>query len=472
LIRRSHFIWLLALILLGLSPAAEEKRLAVYTPQTGFTVPVTDHDSLEYVSVTDLLDPFGQATLKKDGKRWRLHFEASGKTIDGEFSDESDQAKIRGKKIRLGHPFWADNGRGYIPLTASPALLAQFVPGSSYLRENSRRLFIGDVATTFTADLQKGNPSKLVLHFSAPVNPSVATEPGHVRFSFAREPLVSTGQPQTFDDPLIRSSVYNETNGSSEIAVTTGVPVTASFSDGNRTITLTPVPVQAAAVPPAPTLPPAPTNAAPGTSAAQTPQPAAPLRFLVVVDPAHGGTDPGAALGGGLFEKDVTLAVARRIRTELDQRGIATQLLRDGDATLTLDQRAIAANASRAALYIAVHADSLGSGVRLYTSRNSSVPSSQTLFVPWDQAQTCYVDQSRNLAASLKSELESRRVKTLPLESSLRPLRNLAKPAIAIELAPPDNSTEGLTSVAYEQSVATATAAAVAKIRGSLEAQP
>ena len=63
-------------------------------------------------------------------------------------------------------------------------------------------------------------------------------------------------------------------------------------------------------------------------------------------------------------------------------------------------------------------------------------------------------------------------MKTLPLESSLRPLRNLAKPAIAIELAPPDNSTEGLTSVAYEQSVATATAAAVAKIRGSLEAQP
>ncbi len=469
MIRRSHLIWLLALILLGLSPAAEEKRLAVYTPQTGFTVPVTDHDSLEYVSVTDLLDPFGQATLKKDGKRWRLHFEASGKSIDGEFSEGNAEAKIRGKKIRLGHPFWADSGRGYIPLTASPALLAQFVPGSSYLRENSRRLFVGEVATTFTADLQRGNPSRLVLHFSAPVNPSVATEPGHVKFTFSREPLVSSGQPQTFDDPLIRTSVYSENNGASEITVTAGVPVTASFSDGNRTITLTPVPVQAAA-PPTPALPPAPATPAPGTSAQST-QPAAPPRFLVVVDPAHGGTDPGAALGAGLFEKDVTLAIARRIRTELDQRGIAAVLLRDSDATLTLDQRAVAANASRGAIYLAVHADSLGSGVRLYTSRTNGSASPQAVFVPWDQAQAHYIDQSRKLSASVLDELGSRQVRTVLLETGLRPLRNLAKPAIAIEVAPPANSADGLTSVAYEQSIATATAAAVAKVRGSLEGQ-
>lgn len=470
MIPRSRLISLLALILLGLSPAAEEKRLAVYTPQTGFTVPVTDHDSLEYVSVTDLLDPFGQATLKKDGKRWRLHFEASGKSLDGEFNEGNAEAKIRGKKIKLGHPFWSDSGRGYIPLTASPALLAQFVPGASYLRENSRRLFVGNVATTFTADLQRGNPSRLVLHFSAPVNPSVATEPGHVKFTFSREPLVSSGQPQTFDDPLIRTSVYSENNGASEIAITTGVPVTTSFSDGNRTITLTPVPVQAAA-PPTPTLPPAPATPTPGTPTAQATQPAAPPRFLVVVDPAHGGTDPGAALGAGLFEKDVTLAIARRIRTELDQRGIAAVMLRDSDATLTLDQRAVATNASRGAIYLAVHADSLGSGVRLYTSRTNGVASQQTVFVPWDQAQSRYVDQSHNLAASLATELDSRQVKAVPLASGLRPLRNVAKPAIAIEVAPPANSPDGLTSVAYEQAIATATAAAVAKIRGSLEGQ-
>jgi N-acetylmuramoyl-L-alanine amidase len=443
----------------------------VYTPQTGFTVPVTDHDSLEYVSVTDLLDPLGQATLKKDGKRWRLHFEASGKTIDGEFNEGSDKAKIRGKKIRLGHAFWSDNGRGFVPLTAAPAVLAQFVPGSSYLRENSRRLFVGEVATTFTADVQKGSPSRLVLHFSSPVNPSVATEPGRVKLTFSREPLVSSERSQqTFDDPLIRSSVYSENNGVSEIAVTTGVPVNTSFSDGNRTITLTPVPVQAVAPPPPAVLPPAP--AAPTQPSTAQSQPAAPPRFLVMVDPAHGGTDPGAALGGGLFEKDVTLAIARRIRAELDQRGIAAVLLRDGDATLTLDQRATAANASRAALYVAVHADSLGSGVRLYTSRTNPSTNQQTLFVPWDQAQTRYVDQSHNVAASLMAELDSRQVKVVPLETGLRPLRNLAKPAIAIEVAPPANSSDGLMSVAYEQSIATATAAAVAKVKGSLEGQP
>jgi len=193
---------------------------------------------------------------------------------------------------------------------------------------------------------------------------------------------------------------------------------------------------------------------------------------VVVIDPAHGGDDPGAALGDGLFEKDVTMAIARRIRNELEQRGIAATLVREGDATLTIDQRAAVANASRLGLYISVHVDTLGSGVRLYSARLSD-PAQATKhgFVPWNSAQSAYLDQSHNLVASLIGEFDSRKIQAVPLETGMRPLRNITKPAIAIEVAPPPGSDiKGLTTVVYEQAVATAVGSAIANLRGAVEA--
>src|SRR5258708_2330632 len=89
---------------------------------------------------------------------------------------------------------------------------------------------------------------------------------------------------------------------------------------------------------------------------------------LILIDPAHGGSDPGALLTPSVSEKEVTLAVARRLREELTARGILCQLLRDNDSTLSTDQRAAIANASGPALYIGLHASSLGSGVRVFTA--------------------------------------------------------------------------------------------------------
>src|SRR5205807_889032 len=69
-------------------------------------------------------------------------------------------------------------------------------------------------------------------------------------------------------------------------------------------------------------------------------------RPLVVIDPAHGGSERGAALTDTLLEKNITLGFARLLRHELEQRGYAVLMLRDGDDTLTLDQRAGFANAA------------------------------------------------------------------------------------------------------------------------------
>ena len=91
-------------------------------------------------------------------------------------------------------------------------------------------------------------------------------------------------------------------------------------------------------------------------------------RYFAVVDASHGGNDRGEALSPTLAEKDITLAFARRLRQELESRGITTLVLRDSDANLSLDERASFANTTHAAIYIALHAASNGHGVRLYTA--------------------------------------------------------------------------------------------------------
>src|SRR2546422_132219 len=76
-------------------------------------------------------------------------------------------------------------------------------------------------------------------------------------------------------------------------------------------------------------------------TAATTPNPISGLRFrhTVVIDPGHGGADPGNPgryFPNGLVEKDITLAIARLLRAELVRRGIAASLTRSTDTLIDL----------------------------------------------------------------------------------------------------------------------------------------
>ncbi|HSK45767.1 MAG TPA: N-acetylmuramoyl-L-alanine amidase, partial [Candidatus Binatia bacterium] len=84
-----------------------------------------------------------------------------------------------------------------------------------------------------------------------------------------------------------------------------------------------------------------PSSTAPTESRKRTPE------FFVMIDPSHGGNDKGATLGGKLAEKDITLRLAREVRKELEERGIAARLLRESDIDLSLDRRAEITNEQR-----------------------------------------------------------------------------------------------------------------------------
>ena len=83
---------------------------------------------------------------------------------------------------------------------------------------------------------------------------------------------------------------------------------------------------------------------------------------LVVIDPGHGGKDPGSqAIRDGveiLNEKDINLDVALRLNRMLKSAGVNTYMLRDSDTSITLYERPAMANAANGDLYVAVHNNS------------------------------------------------------------------------------------------------------------------
>jgi N-acetylmuramoyl-L-alanine amidase len=79
----------------------------------------------------------------------------------------------------------------------------------------------------------------------------------------------------------------------------------------------------------------------------------------VVLDPGHGGTDPGAIGAGGVREKDVTLDVASRVKRLLEEGRLAVSMTRDGDTTLSLRDRVLLANAKRPDVFVSIHVNSL-----------------------------------------------------------------------------------------------------------------
>ena len=104
-----------------------------------------------------------------------------------------------------------------------------------------------------------------------------------------------------------------------------------------------------------------------------------------MLDPGHGGVDPGAISVTGAFEKDLTLAMARVVRDQLAATGrYRVVLTRDSDVFLRLRDRVAKAREAGAELFISLHADSIGSsdvrGMSIYSlSENASDREAATL---------------------------------------------------------------------------------------------
>jgi len=470
LTKKALAILLATLTLLSAAPSADEKHISVYSPVAIYTLPVLDRDGQEYVGLLELLEPLGRVSSESQGRRWRLRYNA----VDAEFVGGKTRARIHGRDFDFTAPFLIEDSRGLVPLSSLSALLPRFLGTPVNFRESARRLFVGDVGIQISFQLDASNPPRLALNFSAPVNPAISTEPGRLRMVFKRDPVVSPGsQSISFDNKVITHASYSENNGDAELDVAANQSLMASFSNDRKTIMISTIMVPA-------------TPSGVGTgpqNPAQAP-PAANMassnvnvnvnahRILAVVDPAHGGDERGAALTDTLAEKNVTLGFARLLRHELEIRGFAVALLRDGDSSLTLDQRAAAANGARAGIYISLHAASQGSGARVYTALLPVEGTSKGIFHAWNAAQAPALPVSRIVSAAIVAEMQKRAFPVRASSASLRPLNNVFMPAVAVELAPGADGVADLISANYQQRAASAIADAVVSVRDRLGVQP
>jgi N-acetylmuramoyl-L-alanine amidase len=208
------------------------------------------------------------------------------------------------------------------------------------------------------------------------------------------------------------------------------------------------------------------------TSLAATAQQPTP-RTVILLDPAHGGPDPGAKLADNVTEKSLTLAFAARLRALLSTSGFTIMSTHEADpaVTFTTDQRAEIANHAHPAACLILHATDSGNGIHIITSElqphdNSYDPDSHHP-IPWNTAQSASIPQSLALANQIGVALIRSKLPVLVTRASIRPLDNLTCPAIAIEIAPltRDDDTTPVTDANYQQQIAQAISAGLTSWR-------
>jgi N-acetylmuramoyl-L-alanine amidase len=198
------------------------------------------------------------------------------------------------------------------------------------------------------------------------------------------------------------------------------------------------------------------TAQAPQQMPQQAPQPppvSLPSLSVVVLDPAHGGTDAGARGAGGINESDVVMEFARAIRAALEARGFRVVQTRGGTDNPSFDDRSAAANAQRGAVFITLHVSSTGTPgqVRVYSEPlpGSALPNApgqppaslsfpaHNGLLPWDRAQEPYAAASRRLAELMQTALTLKfsGSPATPEFAPVRQLRTVGAPAIAIEVS-------------------------------------
>jgi N-acetylmuramoyl-L-alanine amidase len=220
-----------------------------------------------------------------------------------------------------------------------------------------------------------------------------------------------------------------------------------------------PEPLPAPPAPPSAARPAAPSAGGPPKPAPSFTSSPASIR-TIVIDPGHGGNDPGVAGPNGTTEKEVTLDVAQRLKTAIEGRlGIRVLMTRESDRIVPIDQRTALANNNKADLFISLHANASfrpsTSGATIFCAsfeqagdataqdllKGQTLPafgggSRDLEMVLWDLAQIRHVDQSQAFAAVVQKQFRNRvPLSARPIQRApLRVLESANMPAVVIEM--------------------------------------
>ena len=217
----------------------------------------------------------------------------------------------------------------------------------------------------------------------------------------------------------------------------------------------------------------------------------------IVIDPGHGGKDPGALGRGSLQEKAIVLSISKKLRDILTKKGYTVLMTRDSNRFIPLRERTVFATQHKADLFLSIHANGSGSpkanGIETYYLAVTSTDKAAEDIAARENADSGYSIQEletllKGIIQESKSEDSKRLAKhvqqalvraTGAVDRGVKHARFVVLigtnvPAILIETGFVSNPTEGrkLKTSAYQHKIATAIAQGIEKFLGKTDETP
>ncbi len=431
------------------------ERVTVVGPQGREAIPISELANVPMVPL-DELNRFLGSTIQASADSTSATFSVGERSAVVSAGRSMVRVGADGKLILLSAPIAARGGRWFVPLDFLEKVLPQ-VAGQRVTYESDTRLLAlgeGFPRVSVTSFPYPGY-TRVVLESSTPVEYQVTQGGGRVHVSMPVGYLESDFSSEELQDGVVERVMLTRQPDGYLLAISLGesfgtLKAFQLESPSRMVLDLfrSRVPTNQTVPPPAPApgppgqdatadnttdipVPPRPTPPPPPASSDNVVRG---VLKTITLDPGHGGSETGATGSGGLQEKDVALAIARRLGQLLESRlGVRVLLTRDGDNYLELDERTTIANNNKSDLFLSIHANASprpnasGSEVyylsyeasddesrRLAASENANGltrprASSDLDFILWDMAQASHLNESATLAELLQDELQAGR---------------------------------------------------------------
>ena len=438
-----------ALLLAGPLPA---EAPATFVTPSGGVVPlrVLESEGKVWAAVGDVAAPL-DGTISYDAETHSYEVRLGPHTAI--FGIDAPIAVVDTKLVNLtttprakGGVVFADAeffGRVFGPMT-----------GLAFAWDAGRRALVASRAAAVDVSVEAsvtdvGETTKVVLRFSRPPQYRVEKEAEALVLKFPGARLIPTVPEKVVDGPRVLRVVLR--TGEAVIALREPGLSTNVYPLGGPPRLVVDVTRTGGGVAPIP---------------GSAPAAAVPSRGrTVVLDPGHGGTEEGARGPSGLLEKDATLALSKTIQEVLTRHGFKVVTTRSSDASVSLEDRAAAANAAKADVFVSLHANASRSGEAHGTevyylsldasdraaallaeseNRTAETPTAEKNaalrdldLILWDLAQNQHLAASERLAEIIQADFNrllgvtTRGVKQAPL----RVLIGVNAPAVLVEVA-------------------------------------
>ena len=489
---------MLAFGLAGIVGQTANPSLTLLSRDGRRAIPLAMLADQEFVGLDDLASAFQLSIQESLGA---IPVSYKGKTIV--LTPEQSLASVAGRLISLPAAPSRQGRRWLVPVEFISRALAPIYDSRLELRKPSRLLIIGEIRVPRLAIRYDaiGAAGRLTIDATPRAVTSVSQDGDHITVRFEAEaldaptPLFTPPSPsglvqgvRLVEPATLVVDLVQRFGGFKASTLAVG-------SSGRLLLDLAPPPTETTPAPTMTTTTPPPATPAPGSPPELPPALSHPVASIrtIAIDPGHGGDDEGAKGANGLKEKDLALAVARRLRSVLEARlGVRVLLTRDDDRNVPIDERAAVANNNKADLFVSLHANTSArqttTGATVYRAafdkdavagdtRPQRLPTfggglRDVELVPWDLAQTRHLSQSVTFADMLVAQLKDH----VPLSSRandhapLRVLESANMPAVLIELGYLSNPAQekAITGEAFQNGFVQAFYDAVVRYRESI----